>query len=90
MKMRNYYYVLWGDFRNTYNLCKAPSNVVLPDNWKRISRKEAYSLCTEERERRKFDSSSAFYAPVTVRDYLDVISPKDLRCNNCEKTSLLG
>lgn len=70
--MKNYYYVCYGDFRNTYTVCRAPYNVKLPEKWERITRKEAERLCREERERREIDYNFAGYASSEIADYSEI------------------
>lgn len=63
------YFVAYGRFSNEYSLFWADSpemEKLLPEGAKRISRKEAERLATEENYRRKFTPSSSGYADSAI------------------------
>lgn len=73
MKKRNYYYVCYyRDFANTYTVCRAPYDVPLPEEWTRITRKQADRLCREERERREYDYNFSGFASSTISAYSEI------------------
>ena len=60
------YFVSRGDFGNIYSLAytETPNQEKAAESlgFSRITRKEAESLCREERQRRKYDEAFAYYA----------------------------
>lgn len=60
--MNNYYVHYWSNFGNTYRLYYAPAGEPVPDEWERITRKDAIKLCTDERYRRRTDPAFSGYA----------------------------
>lgn len=63
--MRKYYVHYYRDFGNAYNLywTDGPEGeAALPDGAERISRKRAFELARDERERRKYNPSFGWYA----------------------------
>lgn len=61
--MRNIYYIKRGEFANTYDLCYAPSNVKLSEEWERIPRRVAIDYARREADRREYDREMSGYAP---------------------------
>ena len=59
------YFVLRGDFGNTYDLCYT-DNGTHPDGWEQITRKKAESLARAEAYRRRDEPYSSGYAPSYV------------------------
>ena len=65
--MKNYY-IIRGNYTNTYNLVWAPKGVEVPGG-ERISRQEAITYAREERKRRKTSPYFAGYADAYIMPY---------------------
>lgn len=64
--MNSYYVHFWHDFGNTYNLYYAPSGQPVPEQWEKITRKDAIRYCTDERHRRRADPAFSGYADAYI------------------------
>ena len=66
--MRKYYIRYWANFGNTFNLLYVDDamDIKIPDNWERITRKEALSLARNERTLRKSDPNFAYYGDAEI------------------------
>ena len=67
--MKKYYVDYWRDFANTYNVYYTDETMdgfEVPDEWERITRKEAERLVRRERWRREYDTSSSGYASAWI------------------------
>ena len=72
--MKHYYIKYPRDFANEYELFSVVANTKLEaelqqNGFERITRKQAERKCQSEKDRRKYDSNSAYYAPVYIESY---------------------
>lgn len=61
-----YYIQYFRDFSNCYALYWAEQGVAVPQDWERITRREAESLCRKERSARHFTPAFASYADAYI------------------------
>lgn len=66
------YYILRGRFANEFNLCY--ENDALPEEWERITRREAEGFARGEAWRRKYDQGFSGRAPQYILPYSVAIS----------------
>jgi len=62
----NYYVCRYNNFSNTYCLYHAPAGFLVPENWERITRKEAEALARAERQRRENDPAFSGFADASI------------------------
>lgn len=68
--MKKAYYVkYYMNFGNTYNLYWLPDGEPAPAGLERITRKKAFDLCKQERDRRRYDQAFSGYADTWVWPY---------------------
>lgn len=66
---KNYYYISRGEFANVYQLCYAPSDQKLPEEWERIPRRVAINYASQEADRREYDKAFSGYASALILPY---------------------
>ncbi len=64
--MYHYYVHYYRNFSNTYRLYYAAAGEMVPETLDRITRKEAFSLCRKERQRRRMDPNFSGFADTFI------------------------